>query len=85
MGQDGNWSSSLINCSSPSTILCLMAKSSSNDEDDNNNDDEENDDDASFHNKCIMVLKALSKNKNACDNLYEIMSTLAERGLTITA
>ena len=32
-----------------------------------------------------MVLKAISKNKNACDNLYEIMSTLVERGETIKA
>ena len=62
-----------------------MAKSSSSNDDDNNNDDEENDDDASFHNKGLMVLKALSKNKNACDNLYEIMSTLVEHGLTIKA
>ena len=61
-----------------------MAKSSSSD-DDNNNDDEENDDDASFHNKGLMVLKALSKNKNVCDNLYESMSTLVESRLTIKA
>ena len=27
-----------------------------------------------------MILKALSKNKNACDNLYEIMSAFVERG-----
>ena len=60
-----------------------MDKSSSNDDDDNN-DDEENDD-ALLHNKGLMVLKALSKNKNACDNLYEIMSTLVERGDTIKA
>ena len=79
MEQDVNLSSSSIDCSSSSTTFCLMAKSSSSD------DDEENDDDASFHNKGLMVLKALSKNKNACDNLYEIMSTLVKRGLTIKA
>ena len=28
-----------------------------------------------LHNKDIMVLKAISKNKNACDNLYEIMTS----------
>ena len=65
-----------------------MAKtSSSNDnENDNNdeNDDEENND-ALLHDKGIMILKALSKNKNACDNLYEIMSALVERGETIEA
>ena len=60
-----------------------MAKSSSNDDNDNNNDDEEEDDDASFHKKGLMVLKALLKNKNACDNLYEIMSTLVERGILL--
>ena len=84
MEQDVNLSSSLINCSSSSTIFCLMAKSSSNDDDDNNNDDEENNDEL-LHNKGLMVLKAISKNKNACDNLYEIMSTLIERGDTIKA
>ena len=40
MQQDVNLSSSLINCSSSSTIFCLMAKSSSSDDNDNNNDDE---------------------------------------------
>ena len=67
-----------------------MAKSSSNDyndnndDDDNNNDEDENNDEL-LHNKGIMVLKAISKNKNACDNLYKIMSTLVERGNTIKA
>ena len=65
-----------------------MAKSSSSDDHDNNNDDEENDDeenndDAYFHEKGQMVLNALSKNKNACENLHEIMGALVKRGLTI--
>ena len=61
-----------------------MAKSSSSDDNDNNNNDEENDDDdASFHKKGLMVLNALPKNKNARDNLYEIIDILIERGLTI--
>ena len=41
MEQDVNLSSSLINCSTSSTIFCLMAKSSSSDDHDHNNDDEE--------------------------------------------
>ena len=67
-----------------------MAKSSSNDDndnnddDDNNNDEEENNDEL-LHTKGIMVLKAISKNKNACDNLYEIMGALVERRETIEA
>ena len=40
-----------------------MAKSSSNDDDNNDNDDDEENDDALVHNKGLMVLKALSKNK----------------------
>ena len=65
-----------------------MAKSSSNDDHDNNNDDEENDDvenndDAYFREQGLMVLNALSKNKNAYENIHEIMSTLVKRGLTI--
>ena len=80
MEQDENLSSSLINCSTSSTVFCLMAKSSCSDDHDNNNDDEENDDDAYFSKKGLMVLNALSKNENACENLYEIMSTLIERG-----
>src|SRR5664279_2265113 len=85
MEQDVNLSSSLINCSSSSTFLCLMAKSTNNDDDDNNNDNEENDNDAYFHEKGLMVLNALSNNETACANLFEIMSTLVERGLTIKA
>ena len=81
MEQDVNLSSSLINCSTSSTIFCLTAKSSSSD--DHDNDDEENDDDAYFSKKGLMVLNALSKNKNACENLHEITSTIVERGLTI--
>ena len=47
--------------------------------------DEENDNDASFHKKGLMVLHALSKNENARANIFEIMNTLNERGLTIKA
>ena len=62
---------------------CISSKSSSSDDNNNNNDDEE--DDVYFNNKGLMILNALSKNKNACDNLFEIMSTLVERGITIEA
>ena len=84
--QDVNLSRSKINCSSSSTTHCLMAKSSSSDDNDNNDekDDEENND-ALLHNKGIMVLNALPKNKNAHAILFEIMETLIERGLTIKA
>ena len=84
MEQDVNLSSSIINFSSSSTNFCLMAKSSSNDDNDNNNEEEEDNDEV-LHDKGIMVLKTISKNKNACDNLYEIMSTLVERGDAIKA
>ena len=60
---------------------CISSKSSSSDDHNNNDDDEE--DDAYFNKKGLMVLNALSKNENACENLHEIMSTLIERGLTI--
>ena len=43
------------------------------------------DDDESFHKKGLMILKALPKNKNAHDILFEIMETLIECGLTIKA
>ena len=59
-----------------------MAKSSSSDD---NNDEEDVDDDESFHKKRLMVLNALSKNKNSHAILFEIMETLIERGLTIKA
>ena len=52
MEQDMNLSSSKINCSSSSTMFCLMAKSSTSDDNDNDNNDEEDDeddDDESFH------------------------------------
>ena len=90
MEQDVNLSSSKINCSSSSTIFCLIAKSSSSNDNDNNDekddvsDDEENDDE-SFHKKGLMVLNALPKNKNVHAILFEIMETLIERGLTIKA
>ena len=77
--QDLNLSSSKINYSSSSTYHCLMAKSSSSNDNNNDNNDEEDDEgnnDALLHDKGLMILKALSKNKNACNNLYEIMSTL---------
>ena len=45
MEQDVNLSSSLINCSSPSTTFCLMAKSSSSDDNDNNDEEDDVDDD----------------------------------------
>ena len=83
MEQDVKLSSSKINCSSSSTIFCLMAKSSSSDDNDNDNndeeDDEDDDDDESFHKKGLMVLNALPKNKNAHAILFEIMETLIER------
>ena len=82
--QDVNLSSSKINFSSSSTHRCLMAKSSSSNDNNDEEDDEENND-ALLHDKGVMILKALSKNKIACDNLYEIMSTLVERGETIEA
>ena len=67
-----------------------MAKSSSNNDNDNDNDNNDEEDDvenvnALFHDKALKILKALSKNKNACDNLHEIMSTLVEHGETIEA
>ena len=40
---------------------------------------------ALLYDKGLMILKALSKNKIACANLHEIMSTLVERGETIEA
>ena len=88
MQQDVNLSSSKINFSSSSTHHCLMAKSSSSNDNKNDNNDEEDDEennDALLHEKGIMILKALSKNKNACDNLYEIMGALVERRETIEA
>ena len=87
MQQDVNLSSLTNHCSSSSTTHCLMANSSSSDDNDNDNNDEEDvdDDDESFHKKGLMVLNALSKNKNAHAILFEIMETLIERGLTIKA
>ena len=92
--QDLNLSSSKINYSSSSITHCLMAKSSSSDDNDNNNDnnDDNNDEEedmekvnALLQNKGLMILKALSKNKNAQAILFEIMETLIERGETIEA
>ena len=88
MQQDMNLSSSKINYSSSSTHHCLMAKSSSSNDNNNDNNDEEDDEennDALLHDKGLVILKALSKNKNACNNLYEIMSALVERRETIEA
>ena len=67
-----NLSSSLINCLSPSTTFCLMAKSSTSDDDENNNNDEDDDDDASFHEKGLMVLNSLPKTKKAHPNLFQL-------------
>ena len=93
MQQDVNLSSSKINySSSSSTNFCLMAKSSSSDDNNNDNNDDNNDEEddvekvnAMLQNKGLMILKALPSNKSAQANLFEIMSTLIERGETIEA
>ena len=85
---DLNLSSSKINCSSSSTNFCLMAKSSSSNDNNNDNNDEEDDVEkvnALLQNKGLMILKAIPSNKSAQANLFEIMSTLIERGETIEA
>ena len=92
--QDLNLSSSKINYPSSSTYHCLMAKSSSSNDnnndvnDDDNNNDEEDDVEkvnAMLQNKGLMILKALPSNNSAQANLFEIISTLIERGETIAA
>ena len=85
MEQDVNLCSSKINCSSSSTTFCLMAKSSCGNNHDNDNDNIDEEDDvqkvnALLQNKGLMILKALPSNKSAQANLFEIMSTLIERG-----
>ena len=93
MQQDVNLSSSKINFSSSSTHHCLMAKSSSsndnnNDDNDDDNNDEEDDVEkvnAMLQYKGLIILKALPSNNSAQANLFEIMSTLIERGETIEA
>ena len=75
--QDLNLSSSKINYSS-SITHCLMAKSSSSDDNNNNNNDNIDEEvdvekvNALLNDKGLMILKALSKNKNACANLHEL-------------
>ena len=92
MQQDLNLSSSKINYSSSFTSHCLMAKSSSSNDNDDNNDNDNNDEEvdmekinALLQNKGLMILKALPTNESAQANLFEIMSTLIERGETIEA
>src|SRR5664279_596572 len=91
MEQDMDLNGASSNSSSSSSIshVCLMARESEVSPTLNPNishdDEEENDNDAYFHKKGLMVLHALSKNENACANLFKIMSTLVERGLTIEA
>ena len=92
MQQDVNLSSSKISYSSSSTSHCLMAKSSSSYDNDDKNDHDSNDEEDNMEkvnalllNKGLMILKALPSNKSAQANLFEIISTLIERGETIEA